>query len=103
MNRGMDFMTDIFSLRKKPVMLIGAAFLIIGTGQLRSNFVLIYCISYKLGNKQVRCLVLIYISSLVSYQRREENSAVEYMTFFSPLFSFSCYKYLAGEQACFRN
>ena len=88
MNRGTDFMTDIFSLRKKPFMLIGAAFLIIGTGQLRSYFVLIYCISYKLGNKQVRCLVLIYISSLVSSQRREENSAVEYMTFFSPLFLF---------------
>ena len=42
MNRGTDFMTDVFSLRKKPFMLIGAAFLIIGTGQLRSYFVLIY-------------------------------------------------------------
>ena len=37
--------------------------------------------------------------------RIEENSAVEYMTFFffSHLLSFSCYKYLAEEQACFRN
>ena len=73
-------MTDIFSLRKKPLMLIGAAFLITGTGQLRSYFVLIYFISYKLGMKQVKCLVFIYISSLVSSQRIEENSAVEYMS-----------------------